>query len=784
MGKRKWQGSHPEGRKKANVWAAECDKPAAADDHARFSVLSYYSKLQNVVPPSEFDAFVQTMKQPLPLTFRMSNINGMQRSVTERLLNLSIVQQQSVEVFSVDESKPNPYRQPGVTSDQKFEMPLKSRHIPPPHSLSWYPEAWQFDASKPELRKTVGLAEFRQFLIDENDCGNINRQEAVSMIPPLLLQCKPHHLILDMCAAPGSKTAQLLEFLHASKSASPLIPMPTQELTFFLFFCCCWEIVSAGLVVANDADAKRCHLLVHQLLRFESPNFLVTNHAGQMFPTLKVMSPTGPQTLPFDRILCDVPCTGDGTLRKNPQLWKNWRPQMAHALHPLQLIISMRAIQLLRSTPSPVDPNDSGLMVYSTCSLNPIEDEAVLAELLRRHKDEIELVNVDEMLPGLQRCPGVSDWLMTDSRGEVLTHEEWRRTADLVESGATLEGPIKNDIQQRKLIRQSMFPPTPEEAKWMNLHYSMRILPHHQNTGGFFIALLRRKMAPITDDLSSTSASSSTEGSAATIEIDEAAIKKALADAGDVDDEDSAKGSGSSGGRKDIATAAEEDPFQSIPEHLQKSLFSWFNFSSEQLTTGSMHLATRSAVSRRIYLLGPMLAQILAHNTKCKIRGFDVPFQTPLKFVQGGLRMFEYNTTSLTRHQRTLEEEIVAHADESRIAILRERSVESHPCHFRITQEASRFALNFLHGSPRIVPNVPLAVVRRLLEESFNIRLSEIEEMDAAIAQQIRSADTGSVLLLLEDKYARRLSDSFVYLVDVSFWPHFLFAVPLSFAAG
>ena len=52
--------------------------------------------------------------------------------------------------------------------------------------------------------------------------GNISRQEAVSMIPPLLMKIESHHKILDMCAAPGSKTAQIIEYLHAgSASAMP-----------------------------------------------------------------------------------------------------------------------------------------------------------------------------------------------------------------------------------------------------------------------------------------------------------------------------------------------------------------------------------------------------------------------------------------------------------------------------------------------------------------------------------------------------------------------------------
>jgi 16S rRNA C967 or C1407 C5-methylase (RsmB/RsmF family) len=50
--------------------------------------------------------------------------------------------------------------------------------------------------------------------------GNISRQEAVSMIPPLFMDIKPHHKILDMCAAPGSKTAQLIEYLHQDENVN------------------------------------------------------------------------------------------------------------------------------------------------------------------------------------------------------------------------------------------------------------------------------------------------------------------------------------------------------------------------------------------------------------------------------------------------------------------------------------------------------------------------------------------------------------------------------------
>ena len=72
--------------------------------------------------------------------------------------------------------------------------------------------------------------------------------------------------VLDMCAAPGSKTAQLIEFLHAEDSETT--PMP------------------GGIVVANDANNKRCYMLVHQAKRLNSPCLMVTNHDASVFPML------------------------------------------------------------------------------------------------------------------------------------------------------------------------------------------------------------------------------------------------------------------------------------------------------------------------------------------------------------------------------------------------------------------------------------------------------------------------------------------------------------------
>lgn len=91
-------------------------------------------------------------------------------------------------------------------------------------------------------------------------------------------------------------------------------------------------------------------------------------------------------------------------------------------------------------------------MVYSTCSLNPIEDEAVVCELIRRSKGAIELVDVSNELPGLKRSPGVTHW-------GVSVKDQWYEKHEDIPAG----------IKQQ--TAPTIFPPTKEEADKFNLHF-------------------------------------------------------------------------------------------------------------------------------------------------------------------------------------------------------------------------------------------------------------------------------------------------------------------------
>ena len=93
-----------------------------------------------------------------------------------------------------------------------------------------------------------------------------------------------------MCAAPGSKTTQLVEMLHSDEGKTPgIIPwinkQHARQLIHFYFV--------EGLVVANDSNNKRCYLLTHQLKRLPSPNLIITNHDASVMPNFHINTPEG-----------------------------------------------------------------------------------------------------------------------------------------------------------------------------------------------------------------------------------------------------------------------------------------------------------------------------------------------------------------------------------------------------------------------------------------------------------------------------------------------------------
>ena len=324
------------------------------------------------------------------------------------------------------------------------------------------------------IRKYEPFKEFQKFLVSETGVGNISRQEQVSMIPPLVLDVQPHHSVLGLCAAPGSKSAQLVELLHVNeedrvqkalqRSRGQLKEAEGEEINMSDFGR------STGLMVANDVNYQRAQMLVHQVKRLNSPNLVVTNHDATMFPSIELPSsnPKHPRYLKFDRVLADVPCSGDGTARKNPNVWKDWSPVNALGLYITQVRILVRAIQMLKS---------GGRVVYSTCSMNPMENEAVVSSAIERCGgiSKVKLLSTADQLPALKRSPGLNDWSIMARSGQI--YESWPEAQQFEPEGSK--------------VVPGMFPPEADER--IPLENCMRVYPHQQDTGGFFIAILEKQ---------------------------------------------------------------------------------------------------------------------------------------------------------------------------------------------------------------------------------------------------------------------------------------------------
>lgn len=363
-----------------------------------------------------------------------------------------------------------------------------------PKPVPWYPDnlAWWMTTPKNVIRRYPPFAKFQKFLVSETSVGNISRQEVVSMIPPLLLDVKPGHVVLDLCAAPGSKAAQLLEMLHQGEEGRILkalqihanedgreVPAYPGLDTVDMEVDPNDDGRATGLLVANDMDYKRSHLLIHQLKRLSSPNMIVTNHDATLFPSLQLPSGNSSQVqyLKFDRILADVPCSGDGTLRKNVNLWKDWIPGNALGLHQTQVRILVRALQMLKP---------GGRVVYSTCSMNPVENESVIAAAIERCGSEnVEILDCSNELPGLQRVPGMTKWKVMDKAGRIWN--DWKEVEEWVEKES------KDGLIPGKLV-PTMFPrKQDDDTPAIPLEKCIRVYAHQQDTGGFFITALHKK---------------------------------------------------------------------------------------------------------------------------------------------------------------------------------------------------------------------------------------------------------------------------------------------------
>ena len=205
--------------------------------------------------------------------------------------------------------------------------------------VPWYKNAFFVEAE--EISKTL-----------EYFLGYYFIQDASSLIPPLVLNPSPTDSVLDLCAAPGSKTTFMAELMQ-----------------------------NKGLIVAIDIDTKRLKALAFNLQKIGITNTIVFRHDGRKALNME-----------FDKILVDAPCTGTGTTNLC-----FWSKKVIERLSRLQKSLLESASKMLR---------EDGSIVYSTCSIDPEENEAVIDYAINQLNLKVEKVH----LAGLKYREGLTKY--------------------------------------------------------------------------------------------------------------------------------------------------------------------------------------------------------------------------------------------------------------------------------------------------------------------------------------------------------------------------------------
>jgi 16S rRNA (cytosine1407-C5)-methyltransferase len=217
--------------------------------------------------------------------------------------------------------------------------------------VSWYPDAFLLRGGR--LRDLQETEAYRK--------GEIYVQSLSSMIPPLVLDPQPGERVLDLTAAPGSKTTQMACLMKGE-----------------------------GEIIANDNNRIRFFKLKANVeLQGAAPVKLMMKHGelfGRDFPES------------FDRVLLDAPCSAEGRFQvREPASFRYWKPAKIKEMARKQKNLILSALRALRP---------GGTLVYSTCTFAPEENEEVLNWTVGKLGDQIEIENVGERSPRAYRPVG------------------------------------------------------------------------------------------------------------------------------------------------------------------------------------------------------------------------------------------------------------------------------------------------------------------------------------------------------------------------------------------
>lgn len=191
-------------------------------------------------------------------------------------------------------------------------------------------------------KDTIKLMSFENVTSrDDFKRGDYTIQGETSALVSEILNPKRGSSVLDICAAPGSKTCHLASIME-----------------------------NEGRVIANDVDRYRLNNIIENAARMNIDIIETVNFDGSILKEEYLSK--------FDYILCDVPCSGLGLLGKKPDIRWNFNINTINELSKLQRKIINNAYKYLK---------DDGKIVYSTCTYGRLENEDVIEDFLKNHHD-------------------------------------------------------------------------------------------------------------------------------------------------------------------------------------------------------------------------------------------------------------------------------------------------------------------------------------------------------------------------------------------------------------
>jgi len=273
----------------------------------------FLERLRGILPPGKYDAVANTFSDPKPTTFRVNSLKTV----------------------------------PGKIQETLEQHSFRIEKVP------WCHGAFVLKAG--DLRMLQAMDCYRS--------GEIYVQSLSSMIPALVLDPQPGETILDLTAAPGSKTTQIAAMMKG-----------------------------LGRIVANDNHRTRFFRLKANVEMQGATNVELSLRYGEAFGRRQ------PDT--FDRVLVDAPCSAEGRFDAcEPASYRYWKPAKVKEMVRKQKVLLASGIHALKP---------GGVLVYATCTFAPEENEGVLDWALGKFEEKISIEKIDLPVPNVMT--GIRQW--------------------------------------------------------------------------------------------------------------------------------------------------------------------------------------------------------------------------------------------------------------------------------------------------------------------------------------------------------------------------------------